>query len=160
MPQLLTFTVAGHDYAIESRQVVEVLPLVPARPVPHMPPYMRGMFTYRGGLVPLLDLGLRLAGRPPAERLSTRVLVVDASLPEPRHRITARLGLVAEHVLAIRSADDAAARHPLHEPPDAPYLGPLLRLDGQTIQLLDVGRLLPPDLAEALYPDPPGTIAR
>ena len=59
--QLLTFTVAGQTYAIESRRVVEVLPLVPARPIPHTPAYIRGIFTYRGRLVPLLDLGQRLA---------------------------------------------------------------------------------------------------
>jgi chemotaxis-related protein WspB len=75
--QLLTFTVAGQVYAVESRVVIEVLPLVPARPIPHTPDFIRGIFTYRGGLVPLLDLGLRLAGRPPQERLSTRVIVVQ-----------------------------------------------------------------------------------
>ena len=60
--QLLTFTVAGQTYAIESRRVVEVLPLVPARPIPHPPAYIRGIFTYRGRLVPLVDLG---SGLPP-----------------------------------------------------------------------------------------------
>ena len=80
--QLLTFTVADQDYAIESRRVVEVLPLVPARPLPRTPAYVRGIFTYRGDLVPLVDLGVRLADQPPAERLSTRVIVVDFRPPQ------------------------------------------------------------------------------
>jgi len=148
--QLLTFTVAGQDYAIESRRVVEVLPLVQARPLPRMPAYMRGIFTYRGGLVPLVDLGLRLADRPPAERLSTRVIVVDlqqqAGCP-PR-----RLGVVAENVISIRSAEDADAALPALDLAAAPFLGRILRLGGRTVQLIEVDRLLPDELAAGLFP--------
>ena len=54
------FLIAG-PCAIESRSVIEVLPLVPARPIPLMPDYVRGIFTYRGRLVPLIDLGRRFA---------------------------------------------------------------------------------------------------
>ena len=57
--QLLTFSVAGQAYAIPSRKVIEVLPLVAARPIPHTPDYVSGVFTYRGQLVPLVDLGRR-----------------------------------------------------------------------------------------------------
>lgn len=148
--QLLTFTVAGQDYAVESRRVVEVLPLVPARPLPRMPDYMRGIFTYRGGLVPLVDLGLRLADRPPAERLSTRAIVVDLKPPAgcpPR-----RLGLVAENVISIRSAEDADAALPALDLAAAPFLGRILRLGGRTVQLIEVDRLLPDELAAGLFP--------
>jgi chemotaxis-related protein WspB len=149
--QLLTFTVAGQAYAIESREVIEVLPLVPARPIPRTPDYVRGIFTYRGGLVPLVDLGLRLADRAPAERLSTRVIVVEFALPrDPARR--ARLGLVAEDVIAIRSAEDAAAAVPALGIEEAPYLGRILRLGERTVQLLDPARLLPDALAAGLLP--------
>ena len=64
--QILTLTVAGQPYAIPSRTVLEVLPLVPARPIPLLPPFVLGVFTYRGHLVPLVDLAIRFgAGRNP-----------------------------------------------------------------------------------------------
>ena len=148
--QLLTFTVAGHDYAIESRRVVEVLPVVPARPLPRTPPYVRGIFTYRGSLVPLVDLGVRLADQPPEERLSTRVIVVDF-LP-PGAATSRRLGLVAEQVVSIRSSEDAEASLPPLALPAAPFLGHLLRLGGRTVQLIEIDRLLPEDLATGLFP--------
>lgn len=50
--QLLTFTIAGQSYAIPSKRVIEVLPLVPARPIPGMPEYVTGLFTYRGSCCP------------------------------------------------------------------------------------------------------------
>jgi len=147
--QLLTFTVAGETYAIESRRVVEVLPLVPARPIPLTPEYVRGIFTYRGQLVPLIDLGRRLAAAAPAERLSTRVIVVEFDAPG---RPAARLGVVAENVFSICSAEEAdAALPPLHMP-DAPFLGRVLRIGGRTIQLIAVEHLLPPAVAAGLFP--------
>jgi len=111
---------------------------------------VRGIFTYRGGLVPLVDLGLRLADRVPAERLSTRVIVVEFALPADARR--ARLGLVAEDVIAICSAEDAAASLPPLGLPEARYLGRVLRLGDRTVQLLDPGHLLPDELAAGLFP--------
>jgi chemotaxis-related protein WspB len=148
--QLLTFTVAGQAYAVESRTVVEVLPLVPARPIPGTPAYVRGIFSYRGGFVPLIDLAERLAGRQPRERLSTRVVVVEFALPGGGG--TARLGFVAEDVIAIRAAEDAEAELPALDLPDAPFLGRIFRLPDGTVQLIEPARLLPPDLAAGLFP--------
>jgi chemotaxis-related protein WspB len=149
--QLLSFTIAGEPYAIESRRVVEVLPLVPARPIPRTPEYIRGVFTYRGTLVPLVDLGRRLADTPPTERLSTRVIVVDYLPPGGR---PGRLGLVAENVISIVAAERAETALPPLELEAAPFLGRILRIDGRTVQVVDVDRLLPAELAAGLFPAP------
>jgi chemotaxis-related protein WspB len=110
---------------------------------------VRGIFTYRGQLVPLIDLGRRLAAAAPAERLSTRVIVVEFDAPG---RPAARLGVVAENVFSICSAAEAdAALPPLHMP-DAPFLGRVLRIGGRTIQLIAVEHLLPPAVAAGLFP--------
>jgi len=157
--QIITFTVAGQPYAIPSRAVIEVLPLVPARPVPLLPDYIPGVFTYRGRLVPLVDLGRRFgtpstagAGR---RRLSTRVIVVEFPAP-PRGDASAesappravRLGLVADDVVSIQVA--AAAESAAGPTTHAPFLGRLLRLPEGTIQLVLVEGLLPPDLLDGL----------
>jgi chemotaxis signal transduction protein len=147
--QLLTFTVAGEPYAIASRRVVEVLPRVPARPLPRVPDYLLGVFTYRGGLVPLVDLARRLGVAPPADRLSTRVIVVEcqpADAAEGGPAGSVRLGLVAENVVAIASADAAAASLPPLHDPEAGYLDRILRIGGETVQLIDVSKLLPAEL--------------
>ena len=148
--QLLTFTVADQTYAIPSRQVVEVLPLVAARPLPQTPDFVRGIFTYRGTLVPLVDLGLLFAGRPPAERLSTRVIVVAL---EAAGQVTGpRLGVVAENVISIRAAEEADAVLPARTLSTAAYLGRILRYGGETVQIVDVDQLLPADLRGSLGP--------
>jgi chemotaxis-related protein WspB len=158
--QLLTFSIAGEPYAIESRQVVEVLPLVPARPLPRAPDYLVGIFTYRGHLVPLIDLARRLGVAPAAQRLSTRVIVVEleaepptagaaeAGMPDPKGSF--RFGLIAENVVAIRSTNEAEASLPPLRMPDAAYLGRMLRIAGETVQLIDIRQLLPAELRASL----------
>ncbi len=161
--QLLTFSIGGNPYAVESRRIVEVLPLVTARPLPHVPEHVRGLFTYRGGLVPLVDLGVLFGVGRAAELLSTRVIVVSlGEMARPGLPISSdarQLGLIAEHVVAIRSAEDATASIPSLELASAPYLGRVIRLGGETVQVLDVDRLLSDDLRAGLYPatTPEGT---
>ena len=155
--QLLTFSIAGEPYAIEARLVIEVLPLVPARPIPQVPDYVLGIFTYRGDLVPLVDLGRLIGAGPPTQRLSTRVIVVEFH-PLRSAAITAaavRLGLVAENVISIRGAEEADASLPHLQLVTAPYLGQVLRIGGGTVQLIDLARLLPPDLLDGLCPPTP-----
>jgi chemotaxis-related protein WspB len=151
--QLLTFSIAGQPCAIEARLVTEVLPLVPARPLPQVPDYVLGIFTYRGDLVPLVDLSRRMAASPPRERLSTRVIVVEFRPPgRDADGPPVRFGLVAENVIGIRGAEEAAAALPPMHLPSAPYLGALLRLGGDTVQVIDVTKLLPDDLLSGLFP--------
>ena len=157
--QILTFTVAGQPYAIPSRKVIEVLPLVPARPIPLQPEYVVGVFAYRGRLVPLIDLGRRFEASGDARRrLSTRVIVVEfpgraadpgAASPPPAAGLV-RLGLIADDVVSIQSAlgqEVEPAADPLGR---APFLGRLLRLGGTTVQMLVVEHLLPDDLRDTL----------
>ena len=146
--QLLVFTVGAEDYAIESRRVIEVLPLVTARPIPRMPEFVRGIFTHRGGLVPLVDLGRLLTDKPLRETLSTRLIVVEFSSGPDDQRI--RLGVAAENVLSLCSSDETEASLPTIRSPGAPALGRLLRIHGRTIQVLDVEHLLPPSLIAGL----------
>jgi chemotaxis-related protein WspB len=165
--QLLTFTVAGQPYAIESRRVIEVLPLVPARPIPLMPDYVRGIFTYRGQLVPLVDLRSRFRAEgttpaaPPA-RLSTRVIVVEfipsGAAPTPgtgagdQSATPVRLGLIAEDVISIQSAAAADVTFSSMELGHAPFLGRILRLEGSTVQVISVEHLLPVELMAGIFP--------
>jgi hypothetical protein len=99
----------------------------------------------------LVDLGRRLADRPLRERLSTRVILVEFSPPVgPRPQPTVRLGVAAENVVSLCSSDDAEASLPTMHPPDAAYLGRLLRIGGRTMQMIAVEHLLPPEIMAGL----------
>lgn len=148
--QLLTFTAGGQTYAIEAGSVVEVLPAVPVRPLPALPDYLLGVVAYRGGMIPVVDVPRRLAGEPARQRLSTRLVVVDVS---GGGGTASRLGLVVENMVATLRADDAETVFPTMHLENAPYLGKILRLRGQAIQMLLVEQLLPAGLATGLAAD-------
>ena len=58
----LLFRMEGDRYALDAREVVEVLPLLRLKRIPEAPEWVAGVFSHRGVLVPVLDLcGVRLA---------------------------------------------------------------------------------------------------
>jgi purine-binding chemotaxis protein CheW len=59
----LTFRLQGVCYAVEASRVREILRLPALTPVIEAPPYIIGVVNYRGHILPVMDLGLRL-GQP------------------------------------------------------------------------------------------------
>lgn len=142
---LLSFQLAGQRYALDTQDIVEVLPLVRWRPLPEAPPGVAGVFNYHGGLVPLLDLSLLIAGQPASHALDTRIAVVTyKSAAGPRE-----LGLLLERATTLvrREAADFQ-RQPLQG--DTAYLGGLTVEDAGTIQQVELRQLVPEDLWQKL----------
>ncbi len=74
--QLLTLTIAERPYGIDTRQVVELLPLVAVRPLPRQPAEVLGLIRYRGRFVPAIDLGQLVGGSRSRDQLGTRTIIV------------------------------------------------------------------------------------
>lgn len=145
---LLLFRVADCRFAVEVTRVMEVVPRIPLRPVPHAPGYLAGMFDRGGEVVPVVDLGQLLNAVPCPPLLSTRIILVDYPLGGGR---SARLGLIAEQVSELREAAGAPGAAPTREVPDAPYLGRVVDLGRELAQMIVVDRVLPEWLRDAVY---------
>ena len=91
----LRFAIDGHRYALDTRDVVEVISRVELRPIHRAPAELSGMFVYRGEVTPVVDLVQLLAGKRCPERLSSRILMTV--LPS-RSGGTWIVGLLAEQV--------------------------------------------------------------
>jgi chemotaxis-related protein WspB len=145
----LLFRLGNDRYAIEARQVVEVLPLLSAKQIPQAPPAVRGVFDFRGEPVPLIDLTQLALGHPVREHLSTRIVLVRHPDGRGGQRL---LGLLAEHVTETMRRDPASFSSSGVELPDARWLGPVASDEGGLVQWLQVDQLLPPDLLALLFP--------
>jgi len=144
---MLLFAIDDERYALESQQVVEVLPLVELTKPHQAPPCISGLLHYRGSMVPVVDVCQLIRGRPCRSYLSTRIIVtrfVDAD-----HQ-TQILGLLAERVTqTINSADVTPIPRGMVVD-TAPFLGNKL-LDAQgIIQCLHVEHLLAPEQRASL----------
>lgn len=141
--QLLTFSINDRRYGIDTRHVVEVLPLVIPRPLPRQPDEVLGVIRYRGQFLPAIDLGQIIAGRRCRDRLSTRTVVVQLA-SENAAGAEPLIALVAEDVIGIVAAKSPPSR-PLTT---AGPFGPLVELAGnegspEAAQLLAVESILP-----------------
>jgi chemotaxis-related protein WspB len=130
----LIFQVGRDRVAVDVRRVREVVPRVNLSAVSGGPPWMAGVFVYRGRVVPVVDLH-RLTGAgecPP--HLSSRIIL----FPYPAGAPESLVGLLATQVAEIREVPPAPAQ-PIPGQPGRPGLGPALP-DGH-----DILRVLDPD---------------
>jgi chemotaxis-related protein WspB len=158
---LLTFTAGPNRYAIDVARIVEIVPRVELRSVPHAPSYFAGLLGYRGHVVPVIDLCLLLDKAPCRDCLSTRIILVrDApddhnqsmpdrgdfgkdnggSQPDPG-RSSNLLGLIAERVSDLTDAQPEQVMPVPVSMPEAPYLGAVVQTDQGIVQLIAVERV-------------------
>ncbi|MEA5535717.1 chemotaxis protein CheW [Crocosphaera sp. XPORK-15E] len=92
---LLLFHLGDEKYAIDSKQVAEIIPQVLLRKLYQAPKYVAGVFNYRGKIVPAIDLCHLIGGYPCRHCLSTRIIMVNYPMPDGTTRY---VGLLAERV--------------------------------------------------------------
>lgn len=148
MKLLLTFQIGSERYATGVGEVIEVVPVVRLRALPLAEAWVAGVFDYRGIATPVIDLCQIFEQRPARHSMSTRIVVV--SYPTGA-RQTRPLGLIAERVTeTIRLSADAFQDTGV-DSSAAPFLGGVYHHTQGLLQLVDVTRLLPGDVAERLF---------
>jgi chemotaxis-related protein WspB len=143
----LLFQIGKDRYVLDAGQVIEVLPFVRATQIAHAPPAIAGAFTYHGTSVPLVDTSELLLGRHARQRLSTRVVLVRYPTTEGERA----LGLVAENAIETIVRESTDFQRSGVTTDAAPYLGPVVTDDHGLIQWIETDKLLPPEVADALF---------
>ena len=133
--QLVTFKVAGQDFALNIFQVERILRYEAPAPLPKAPDFLEGVLQYQGVAVPLVDLRKRL-GVPAPHREETRILILELE--------GGKLGVVVDAVTEVLQV----AAEAITSPPGivrglaAEYITGLVVKDGRTIIVLNAARLL------------------
>ena len=73
--ELISFQIGEQEFCVDITSVREIRGFTPATPVPHSPPYMRGVINLRGAVMPVIDLGSRL-GMKTSEPTARHVIIV------------------------------------------------------------------------------------
>ncbi|BAZ50007.1 CheW protein [Nostoc sp. NIES-4103] len=136
---MLLFNVGNERYAIATCEVVEVIPLVLLKTLPHKPEHIAGVFNYRGRIIPVIDLCQLMQGKPCGDNLSTRIILVNYCGHNHTKHI---LGLMAEQVVETLHKSESEFVDSNIEIDAAPYLGKMI-LDNQgMIQCIRIEYLL------------------
>ncbi|WP_054895076.1 MULTISPECIES: chemotaxis protein CheW [unclassified Pseudomonas] len=148
----LLFHIGEQRFALDVREVIEVLPLRPLKPIAQAPVWVAGILGHRGALVPVIDLSSLTFGAPAPQRTSTRLVLV-------RYGNGLQLGLVLEQATnTVRCQPDEFQPYGLGNS-EARYLGPV-RQDAQgLLQRIQVDDLLSDAVRLLLFPDQSAQVA-
>jgi len=147
----VVLTVGDAKYALDARQVIEVVPLVTLRACVGAPASIAGLANYRGTSVPILDLGRLLGGAPCVLYLSTRIILLSHA---GAHGVSRVIGLLAETVTNTVVREEADFCQQNLDAPETSCLGKLAVCGTGFIQRIEVSRLVPKALERLLFAEP------
>ncbi len=137
---------AGLLMAIESRSIIEILPPVSCRPAPGAPDWIRGLFAYRGALIPLVNTARLLGAVPAPDRQANRIIVIRATAAGTP--IDWLVGLWVENVMEIERIEFAAAgTHPGFATDQGRFLGSVAQTRWGQVQLVKPDEIFTPEQA-------------
>jgi len=134
--ELLGFMLSDEQYALDILEVKEIVRLHAITPVPRSAPWLKGIVTLRGIIVPIFDLRTRLGLAEIEHGPDTRIVVV--------YRGEEYAGLIVDRITQVM-------RLPLEgiEPPprtiglvEAEYLRGVARFRDQLVILLNLPRVV------------------
>ena len=95
--QLLTFQLAGDEYAVDILRVREIIRYTAPTRVPGMPASVRGLINLRGRVVPVIDLAVRFG--LPSGSLTERTSIVVVEKTSPDGEVV--VGIITDAVTAV-----------------------------------------------------------
>jgi chemotaxis-related protein WspB len=136
---VLTFQIGNTCLALDVRRIHEVVPRVPLQQIAGSPPWLGGVFIYRGQVVPVIDLHRLIGNEECPAHLSTRIILVR----RPDGGAERLLGLLAAQVADIRNIETPTQPQARLAAPGQPDLGPVLVDGRRLVHLVELSRLLP-----------------
>ena len=92
---LLLFEICNGRYALDTNQIIEIVPLVKLKKIPATPDYIAGLMNYRGDGIPVVDLCQLIDNHTYEDALSTRIIIIKYPVENKGYR---SLGLIANNV--------------------------------------------------------------
>jgi purine-binding chemotaxis protein CheW len=130
--QLLLFKLADRIGGIELEIVREILPPSPATRLPGAPPYVRGLINVRGTVITVIDLVVRLFGRP--ARPDGPVMLI-----EHQNRV---IGVAVDEVVEVQPFPPDGWQTPIGDLLPGGIVYAMGEIDSQTVLLLDIRAML------------------
>ena len=141
--ELIAFRVGAQEFCVDIMSVREIRGWTPATPLPHAPPFVKGVINLRGTVLPILDLSERL-GLGETQASARHVIVVTKI---DKHLV----GLLVDAVLDIITVQGRE----LQPTPDVAcdtvktFVKGLLPLEDRMVSMISLDQVLPKFEAEA-----------
>lgn len=135
--ELISFLIGTQEFCVDIMSVREIRGWTPATPLPHSPPFVRGVINLRGAVLSIVDLAARL-GFPPTEP-SARAVIIVAQVD--RHVV----GLLVDAVTGILTvtADTVQPTPDVASDMARSFVTGVLAVEGRMISLITLDHVLP-----------------
>jgi purine-binding chemotaxis protein CheW len=135
--ELLTFVIAGEQYAVDIERIVEIVTPRPLTRIPNADASVVGIVSLRGTIVTLVDVRRKLRHRAaPEANADTRIVVIDFQ--------NETVGFIVDRVLrVVKTAASDIEPHPVvHATELDDSIRGVFRVGGALTILLDLDKLL------------------
>jgi purine-binding chemotaxis protein CheW len=135
--EFVAFRVGAQEFCVDIMGVREIRGWTPATPLPHAPPYVRGVINLRGAVLPIVDLAMRF-GLGLTEPTPRSVIIVAQM-----HKQI--VGLLVDAVSDILMASEAS----MQPTPDIAsemaktFVKGVYAVDGRMISIVTLESILP-----------------
>ncbi len=141
--ELISFCIDEQEFCLDIMAVREIRGWTPATPLPHSPPYVRGVINLRGAVLPILDLKARL-GLGHVEPSARSVIIVV-------HIGSRLVGLLVDAVSEILAAEGSAVQPTPNVGCETVnrFVRGIIASEGRMISWIALDDILPEQAAEA-----------
>lgn len=135
--EFVAFRVGAQEFCVDIMGVREIRGWTPATPLPHAPPYVRGVINLRGAVLPIVDLAMRF-GLGLTEPTPRSVIIVV-------HIHQQIVGLLVDAVSDILASSEAS----MQPTPDIAsdmaktFVKGVYAVDGRMISIVTLDSVLP-----------------
>jgi len=132
--QLVTFKLAGEEYATDILKVQEINRMVEITSVPNAPHYVEGVINLRGKVIPVVNLRKKFGFVVKEADAQSRIMVVD---------VGKTIGIIVDsvsEVLRLR-ADTVETPPSITENGSSEYIRGIGKLEDRLLILLDLDKL-------------------
>jgi len=140
---LLNFKIGKDNYVIDTKDVVEIIPLVNLKTLPGSEPALAGLMNYHSKSVPVIDLNTLCGQEKVTNTLTTRIILV--------HYHGDILGLITSNVSeTVRLEEDAFKPTGIKAGVNE-FLGDIAEHNHQLVQRVILDKLLTTSIRDALF---------
>ena len=127
---LITFALAGKEYAVEITQIREVTKMSEVTPVPDAADFVEGVINLRGKVIPLISLRKKLGFKEQELNKSNRIIITQVDSHVLGLVVDGKIDVVAVEPENITPPDDVLKK--------AKYLAGVGRIGERLILIADV----------------------
>jgi purine-binding chemotaxis protein CheW len=142
--QYLTFSLGEEEYGVEILKVQEIKGYSTITPIPHTPPYIKGVMNLRGTIIPVVDLRGKLGMAETEYNQFTVIIVVTVG--------TKMMGLIVDAVSDVLSIprSEVQATPDFGGQVDVRFVSGVAKAGEKLVVLLDIDKILVGDELAAL----------